>query len=125
MIESLLLWIAYSVFEGMREARYWHVKIDYKGFRVFKEHMYWTFQRGIVLIMICQVTGYWVIIPFSMMFPFFHDGAYYWQRNVIDGIYQKGWWDQSTTSTAYWTEFFTPIRRTWIAIMGLIVYFAV
>ena len=52
-IIALLLWIAYSVFEGMREARYWHVKIDYKGFRVFKEHMYWTFQRGIVLIMIC------------------------------------------------------------------------
>lgn len=90
----------------------------------------------------------WIIVTFPLMFSFLHNGAYYTTRNRLSEffvresigdmdillrkispyyenmlnmiVYPKKWWDQSTTSTAWWTKHMTPRNRTTLFIIGLI-----
>jgi len=105
--------------EGYREGYYWALKNDevLKHYHPDNEHGVWTLQRFFVYV-ICNYSAYmlndtlWLLIILPLCFPFFHDGMYYYERNVIDGSYPKGWWDFSKTSTSWFTKFSTPILRT-------------
>ena len=62
-----------------------------------------------------------MIILGPLAFSFLHNGMYYWSRNALDErIYTKKWFDQSSTSTAKSTNFFTPQIRTIFFIISLI-----
>jgi len=40
-------------------------------------------------------------ISLALLFSFFHNGVYFMTRNKLDSkIYPKGFWDDSTSSTA-------------------------
>lgn len=127
-----LLWILFAIYEGKREAFYFSCKIKTTQTFIINEHVMFTIQRIFVVsmaILACHVD--WlncILILFSLAlcFPFFHDGMYYITRHKLDGIYVKGWFDQSTTSTANSDKLhlFDPLPRTILLglSLGLIIY---
>jgi hypothetical protein len=131
-----LLWILFAVYEGKREAFYFSFKMkssltQQKSYKM-DEHGMFTIQRLFVASIACiacynnWVNCIFILLSFMACFPFFHDGMYYVTRQKLDGIYKKGWFDQSTTSTAKSDKFhlFDPIPRTVLFVLsvGTMVY---
>jgi len=120
-----ILFCSWAALEGRREADYFHFRWKDPMTRVEDEHLMFTIQRSIVAILAtvaCTLfTGLWGLlgfIPLPLVFSFFHNGYYYVRRNQLDdSIYQKGWWDQSTTTTAKVS--FGPVTRTVLAAIGM------
>ena len=120
-----ILFCAWAALEGRREADYFHFRWKDPMTRVEDEHLIFTIQRSIVAILAtvaCTLfTGLWGLlgfIPLPLVFSFFHNGYYYVRWNQLDdSIYQKGWWDQSTTTTAKVS--FGPVARTVLAAIGV------
>jgi hypothetical protein len=140
----LFVWVIYSIIEGKREAFFWHHRMkssDYEFFKDIDRHPLFAIQRGLMLVSI-SISTYYILDSFllslyiflmnCLIFSFFHNGSMYLERykmsiivNQNDStkwLYKKGWWDQSTTSTAWSTKIMTPISRTIQAIIGLIGY---
>lgn len=131
---AYILWMLFSIYEGKREAFYFSYKIKVPISQVKKidEHVMFTIQRSFVASLICilcfndVLNCILLLLSLAGCFPFLHDGSYYWTRKKLDGIYPKGWFDQSTTSTAKSDKLhlFDPIPRTilFVVSLGLIVY---
>ncbi len=133
MIITNLIWVVYSILEGLREGFYWHFKggskpsITNKNCN-FEIHPIFALQRGIVLLVIggllyYTIGLYSIVSVLSMMsiFSFFHNGTYYSTRNKLDStIYPLKWRDQSTTSTAKMTKIMTYKNRTIFMILGVL-----
>ena len=141
MIYSVfLLWVLFAILEGKREANFWHHRIHSSDYEVFKSkdrHPLFMLQRGSVLIVSgiasYYITGsiWWafhIFIMNALLFSFFHNGMMYTERHLMDKaarprkgkwIYPKQWFDQSTTSTAFFTKLMGPISRTVQAVIGL------
>ncbi len=127
LIFIFLAWGIFSAIEGISEGGYWQFKFEcenlisnFKG----KEHSLWTLQRFIVVLFGSLYLGsFWYIFLFALTFPFIHDGFYYWTRNYLShgGVYRKGFWSFSKTSTAWFTKYSTPFLRTLYFIIGLII----
>jgi len=120
-IVILLLWIVYSILEGIREGYYYDAAV-----RANKQYpnIHWIYflQRGIFLFVI-GITMETAIFPLSLafIFPYIHDGAYYAQRNDIDvKNYPKRFKADSSTSTAFF-ELAYP-ERVAIAATGLLFF---
>ncbi len=100
-----LLWIAYSLTEGIREGFYWHYENKSKRVCDFDVNPMFHIQRVLVLILtggfMVHTLGWYSLLSLAsimMMFGFFHNGSYYYTRNKLDKeIYQKGWKDESKT----------------------------
>lgn len=119
MIITYIIWALYAVLEGVKEASIYNLR-DYNKKNSFNEHIVFTIQRAVVLILICYIDARMVFIaPFA--FPFFHDGAYYTTRNLLNNkIYPKRWFDQSKSSSARSTDFFTPEIRIIFVVISMI-----
>lgn len=120
---SYLLWLIYSLVEGIREGYYWHYTLKMKQVGI---HTWFTIQRGVMLGTLAL--GFWFFqssIPATIIlvascilaFSFIHNGAMYTTRNYLDRkskfpVYPAMWFAQSTTSTAFWTKHQTPLIRT-------------
>lgn len=148
MIYLLLgIWIGYAILEGKREANFWHHRIkssEYEYFKDIDRHPLFAFQRLLVLVIMMIATvsildNIWLTLYLFLMnclvFSFFHNGMMYLERHEMTihahpideskWIYRKGWWDQSTTSTAWSTKLMTPISRTIQAIIGILGYLSI
>lgn len=131
-----LLWISFSIYEGKREAFYfsYKMKASLQLQQTFKldEHAMFTVTRSFVaaLVLIASYNGILdciiILLSLGLCFPFFHDGMYYVTRHKLDNIYKKGWFDQSTTSTAKTDKlklFYPTSRIICFALsLGLITY---
>tara|TARA_R110000803_G_scaffold199045_1_gene262945 strand:- start:670 stop:930 length:261 start_codon:yes stop_codon:yes gene_type:complete len=76
-----------------------------------------------------MLPSYGLVISFltgtanAFIFSFFHNGMMYKTRNDLNKRnYPKGWWDQSTNSTAWSTKLMTPLYRSIQLVIGLIIY---
>lgn len=140
----LILWIVYSIIEGKREANFWHHLIKSTDYKIFKDkdsHPLFAVQRGLMLVALSLVSylildsillALYLFIMNCLIFSFFHNGSMYLERYKMSQmvspndsskwIYRMGWWDQSTTSTAWSTKFMTPLNRTIQVILGLAGY---
>lgn len=120
-IVILLLWIVYSILEGMREGNYYDATM--RSERSYKNiHWIYFLQRGIFLFVI-GVTMETAIFPLSLafIFPYIHDGSYYAQRNDIDvRFYPKRFKSDSSTSTAFFE--LTYMERVALALTGSIFF---
>ncbi len=115
-----IIWIMFACLIGKFEAFYFAMKMNSKMFIDINEHLLFTCIRGVVLIPIFILTDWKAVLCYVAMFPFFHDGAYYTQRERIKpNTYHKKWFAQSTTSTAKLTKYFTPVVRTSLAIIAI------
>jgi hypothetical protein len=105
---TLVLFLVYSLIEGVREAYYYHYKWKVVTYNVHDEHAMFTAQRAIAVVSISMmgypIMGWWCLIVIASMalcFPFVHDGAYYDTRNKLDeSVYRKGFFADSKTTTA-------------------------
>ncbi len=126
MISAMVIFFSlYAFLEGEREAKYFHFRWKHEDEKIKDEHLKFTIQRSIVALF---ATGcgciFWswfglLTLPcMALMFPFFHDGAYYLYRNKIDeSVYKKGWWDNTTSSSAKIS--ITPVLRTVFMVVGI------
>jgi hypothetical protein len=109
----LIGWIIYSLVEGIREGYYFDSNPKLPKYNI---HALFSIHRLIVLMIAWQ---HWTVsVSFIFIFPFFHDGAYYFTRNILNkNIYKKGFWDSpSPTSTALLD--FTLTERIFLLIAG-------
>lgn len=106
-IVIIILMTLFAVSSGIVEAILWS-KMGTLATK-WNEHVFIVFQRGVFFLtfIICAYFEYtpksiFLIFAFAILsYPYFHDGAYYWFRNVIDNkVYPRRWKDNSTTSTA-------------------------
>jgi hypothetical protein len=124
-----LIWISYSLMEGVREGFYWNYENISKRVCEFDINRIYTLQRSLVLTLIGGFLVYtlgWYslisLVSMIVMFSFFHNGTYYYTRNKLQpGIYSKGWSDESRTFPPFWTGLCKYNRRTTAMIIGLAV----
>jgi len=124
---ALILFFAYSIIEGKREAYYYHNSNLLQGKGV-KENIHSLFfiQRAIFttsLLFICNnpKSALTMLVSFILIFSYFHNGMYYLTRNKLDkDIYTKKWSDESTSSTAKIEINYK--QRTISLIIGLLLY---
>lgn len=136
LIGVMVSWAVYAQYEGIREAYYWDAKnrLPFRKLPI-DEHFLWTCQRSAVFILaiytvtlkINDLSLFYLVIlsgvSLMLTFPFIHDGFMYKWRSILNNrVYPKGFWDQSTTSTAKLTKYFTPVVRTICFVVGLITY---
>lgn len=83
-------------------------------------HTYFVSRRSCLWILVALCAGVPTAIGCMLMFPYFHDGNYYWTRKMIGGnVYAKGWAsDPSGTGTAKWS--FDYRTRCYFAAFGLV-----
>lgn len=128
LILTNIIWIAYSMIEGMREGFYWYFKANSRRECNFEIHPIFALQRGIVLLLAGSLLYYTIglysitsIISMMLIFSFFHNGSYYYTRNKLDDkTYPLRWKDQSTTSTAKMTKIMTYRNRTIFMVLGVL-----
>jgi len=102
----VVLWFFYSLFEGLREGFYWREK---KTRDNHYEHVIWSIQRALVLILVSR--DIIILLGCMCVFPFLHDGMYYTTRHYMNkNIYKKTFFDQSETSTAVLSTNQKPVR---------------
>lgn len=98
IVITFLLVVVFATFEGITHAILW----SRKGVNAFKwnEHYVFVVTRilfGIATVLPGSMAG---LICGVLAYPFFHNGFYYQIRNRIDKSYPKGFFSESTTSTA-------------------------
>ena len=106
-----ILWVIYSLTEGVREGFYWHYENKNKRVCEFNVNRIFNLQRLVVILLVGvflnQVIGTYslsFILGMILTFPFFHNGTYYHTRNKLDSnIYCKGWTDESKTYPSFST----------------------
>jgi len=139
LLITLVIWIAYSIIEGLREGYYWYYKNRGEDGNNGDIHPIFSLQRGLVLAIIwllafvsfSALTGLLIaisalkstafILSLMLIFSFIHNGVYYTTRNILNkNIYNLKWKDHSTTSTAKWTKFLTFRNRTIMFAIGML-----
>jgi len=100
-----ILWITYSLTEGVREGFYWHYENKSKRVCEFNVNRIFNLQRLLVLLLSGGFLTYTLgthsllcILGMILMFSFFHNGTYYYTRNKLNSsLYPKKWTDESDT----------------------------
>ena len=130
IIVSFLIWCIYSVIDGIRDGIF-YFSYNHNIKRLFNEHIVFVIQRLIVSLTLCLLSqNMWLLISFILSFSFIHNGSYYTIRHILnkkiyyyDNTYKKGWFDQSTTSTSFWTKYMTPLNRTILFLLSIGILF--
>ena len=121
-----LIWIAYSLTEGVREGFYWHYENNSKRVCNFNINPIFNLQRGLVVLKTGGFLTYTLglfsllsLIGMVLIFPFFHNGTYYHTRNKLDErFYPKRWKDESKTFPPF-TALISYNKRAIAMILGL------
>ena len=127
LIMMNIVWIGYSLTEGIREGFYWHYENISKKVCDFDVNPLFNLQRALVLLisggfMVHSLGWYSLLSLLSMilMFSFFHNGTYYHTRNKLGcKIYEKGWKDESKTFPQL-TPLMTYNKRTITMSIGIL-----
>lgn len=116
----LSIWIIVALILGEQEAILFHLRPDL-GFKYKYIHYYFTVIRaaiGFALIYFIECT-WLMVVPSVVVFPIFHDGAYYVVRNKLNPtIYKLKWKAQSTSTTAIFS-FKYDARLYWVLVGGM------
>ena len=100
-----IVWIVYSLTEGVREGFYWHYENNSRRVCNFDINPIFNLQRALVLLItggfMVHTLGWFSLFSLAcmfLMFNFFHNGTYYYTRNKLDDrFYPKRWTDESKT----------------------------
>lgn len=124
---TLLIWSLYSILEGIREGFYWENVMKSNEEPLFNIHSLFTTQRLLVLLPLLWLEpNVYNYVSYFLVFSFLHNGSYYTTRGWISvrkgekDPYPKRFFDQSNTSTALTTIFFTPFVRTILFLIAVL-----
>ena len=107
------IWVVFALISGILEGVYYSKVYRKQMKRFVNDHAAFTVLRGIIAVLLLWFTFGLVWqsllggVLLMMSFPFWHDGMYYQLRKWIDGVYPKGWIDNTTTSDAKFNFDFT------------------
>lgn len=113
-----IIWCFFAVFSGHFEAYYYEHESKSSFKDNYNEHPLFVAIRLCLFIPLWILTNWQIAVGLFIIFPFFHDGQYYLNRNNLSGIYPRRWFDHSTSSTAISTKVLTPLVRTLFAVAG-------
>lgn len=125
----VFMWCLVAIADGIRDAYTFHRNPPRIASRIDPHALFNMHRTAITLVFMVvlypMLESFWLCLAFTfalgLLFPFFHDGAYYTYRNKLDpGLYPRGWLDWSTTSTAKLTQYLTPLVRIILAVIGFI-----
>ncbi len=127
LIVTNLIWIAYSLTEGVREGFYWHYENQSKRVCEFNVNPMFNIQRSLILILLggflFYTFGYYsllITLCMILVFSFFHNGTYYYTRNKLnERLYTKRWTDESKTFPPY-SPLLTYNKRTLLMSIGIL-----
>jgi len=114
----LTLWTVVAIILGEQEAILFHLRPDL-GFKYKHIHVLFTVIRGVIVTTLIYglKCSYLMLIPATLTFPFYHDGAYYVVRNKLNPtIYKLRWKAQSHGTTAIFS--FTYSTRLYLLLIG-------
>lgn len=125
-----IVWITLAILFGIMEAYLWAYKVVTGDVYNYNEHPLLTVIRLLIMFLCARLLGnIWQPILLWGMFSFFHDGSYYLRRKNLalkkdanSTLYKEGWFAQSTTSTAFWTNIMSPAVRTTLFAVCLVAY---
>lgn len=115
---TLIILAAFAMAEGFCHA----ILYGRRGHESFNWNEHWVFtaMRALMCLALIMPGSALPILSGICMYPFFHNGMYYTQRDRIDGSYPKRWWDMTKSSSA--NTNFTVEQRTILAAIGLILF---
>ena len=127
-----LLCLLFDSVEGIREAIFWYYANGKMSTKDNKSlHKFFMIVRIVfgfsVLLSVFNYSGSFIVsglfgISALLVFPFIHDGFYYWKINQINSsLYSKTFMDMSNSSLAWTDRYFTPSVRVAMAVNSLAV----
>ena len=127
LILTNIIWVGYSLTEGIREGFYWNYENKSKKVCDFNVNPVFNLQRLLITLVtggfLVHILGHYSLFClFSMviMFPFFHNGTYYYTRNKLDDrFYPKRWSDESVTIPRY-APLMSYKKRTILMCVGIL-----
>lgn len=125
MLLSLILWIVFCIFEGIREGNYWHHVNINSNYPKHNIHALFLSQRILVAYGLSfNGDALLNLMVMALVFSFIHNGTYYTTRYFLSNrtIYKKTWFDQSKSSTAVLTDIMTPIGRSIFFLIGIVIF---
>lgn len=119
----LIIALIYPLFQAWGEALYFSLKATNPKFDDINEHPFFAIERSFVYILMGFILQSWSVVYLALLFPFLHDGFYYYLRNNTDGVYPKRWFDKPRKSTALLDSVFKyPLVRIIVFIGSLTAY---
>lgn len=117
-IATLLFYVTVSVAEGY----YFHVKSKVRLVGNKYQHWLLTAIRLPIWILLHLITGsLFITIGTMMMFPFIHDGIYYYTRNKLNPFsYPDKFWANPDAKKSNAVMDFTLTQRSLLAVAGAI-----
>jgi hypothetical protein len=122
VILAILSLLTFYVSTSLVEGVLFHLKAKSK-LKIKNQHFYLVAMRIPFWVLFYLVTTNVFLLTFMVMiFPFIHDGVYYWTRNKLNpDIYPKGFWDEPDPIKSDAVLDFTLKQRIWLAILGSVI----
>jgi hypothetical protein len=122
VILAILSLLTFYVSTSLVEGALFHLKAKSK-LKIKNQHFYLVAMRIPFWVLFYLVTTNVFLLTFMVMiFPFIHDGVYYWTRNKLNpDIYPKGFWDEPDPIKSDAVLDFTLKQRIWLAILGSVI----
>ena len=122
VILAILSLLTFYVSTSLVEGALFHLKAKSK-LKIKNQHFYLVAMRIPFWVLFYLVTTNVFLLTFMIMiFPFIHDGVYYWTRNKLNpDIYPKGFWDEPDPIKSDAVLDFTLKQRIWLAILGSVI----
>lgn len=122
----VILWVIYAVLEGKRDGYFYHYRNTTRSPQNEDIHWLYMIERFIFMFFAFIFMDQYNILStllfisgLAMIFSFFHNGAYYLQRNLLDPhTYPDRWWSSSVSSKA--TLEFSLIPRLCLFTIGIV-----
>lgn len=122
VILAILSLLTFYVSTSLVEGALFHLKAKSK-LKIKNQHFYLVAMRIPFWVLFYLVTTNVFLLTFMVMiFPFIHDGVYYWTRNKLNpDIYPFGFWDEPDAEKSDAVFDFTLKQRIWLTILGSVV----
>jgi hypothetical protein len=118
----MIIWLLFIFVTSVSEAYLFH-KTPFVTISIPYIHYLFTLIRGVVWIgvaLLCGL-GWYYVIPSCLIFPYLHDGMYYYTRNKLNPrIYRLGWKARSLETNAVLSFKFET--RYYLFMLGVAVY---
>lgn len=117
----MIYWLIYCALDGINDAYFYHFK-NVNVSTKLNEHVIKAITRVLIAFILIN-DNYYTLILFGAVQPFIHNNAYYNFRHYLNkNVYSYSLRNQSETSTAITTKYFTPEVRMILFVISIFIY---